>query len=65
MIKIFHCHLLNKDKYNIGKLNRTILWVLVIIYAKEYEAFVPSYNLQKIIKNKTLIYLSKSPKFGG
>ena len=63
MIEILHCYWLNKDKYNIGKLNLTMLWVLVTIHVKEYKAFVPSYNLPKI-KNKTLIYVSKnlSPK---
>ena len=60
MIKILHCHWLNKDIYNLGKLNLTMLWVLLTIYVKEYKAFVPSYNLPKIKKNKTLIYLSKN-----
>ena len=59
MIKILHCHWLNNDKYNLGKLTLTMLWVLVTIYVKEYKAFVPSYNLPKI-KNKTLIYISKN-----
>ena len=54
MIKILHCHWLNKDKYNLGKLNFTMLWVLVTIYVKEYKAFVPSYNLPKIKKKKKL-----------
>ena len=54
MIKILHCHWLNKDKYNLGKLNLTRLWVLVTIYVKEYKAFVPSYNLQKN-KNTTFV----------
>ena len=50
MIKILHCHWLNKDIYNLGKLNLTMLWVLLTIYVKEYKAFVPSYNLPKIKK---------------
>ena len=66
MIKILHCHWLNKNKYNLGKLNLTRLWVLVTIYAKEYKAFCPSYNLPKVKKkDKVLLYLSKNPKFEG
>ena len=37
MIKILHCHWLNKDKYNLGKLNLTMLWVIVKIYPKLKE----------------------------
>ena len=48
MIKILHCHWLNKNKYNHGKLKLTKLWVLVTIYAKEYKAFCPSYNLPNL-----------------
>ena len=58
--KMLHCHQLNKEQYNFGKLNLTMLWALVTIYAKEYKAFGPSYNLPKLKKNKTLIYLSKN-----
>ena len=50
---------MNKEQYNFGKLNLTMLWVLVTIYVKEYNAFSPSYNIPKK-KKKTLIYLSKT-----
>ena len=52
MLKIFHCHWLNKEKYNLGKLNITRLWVLVAIYAKEYKSFGLSYNLPELKKRK-------------
>ena len=64
MIKIFHCHWLDKEKYNFCKLNLTTLWVLVTIYVKEYKTFGSSYNLPKLKKDKTLIYLSKNSKLG-
>ena len=56
---------MNKEQYNFGKLNLTALWVLVTIYAKEYKAFGPNYNIPKLKKDKTLIYLSKNPKLRG
>ena len=52
MLKIFHCHRLNKEKYNLGKLNLTILWVLVTIYQKNTWIFV-LVTIYPKIKRKT------------
>ena len=55
MIKMLHCHWLNNDKYNLGKLNLTRLWVLVTIYPKKKK---------KKKNDKVQVYLPKRTKFG-
>ena len=61
--KYFECYWLNKEQYNFGKLNLTMLWVLVTIYVKEYNAFSPSYNIPKKKKDTNLPI--QNPKFEG
>ena len=64
MLKIFHCHWLNKEKYNLGKLNLPMLWVLVTIYQKNTWLFVLVTIYPKIKeKDKAQVYLSKRTKF--
>ena len=52
MIKILHCHRLNRNKYNLNKLNLTRLWVLVTIYQENTCLFVLGTIYPKI-KRKT------------
>ena len=63
MFKILHCHWLNKEKYNFGKLTLQGFGPSYNL-CKRIQIFGSSYNLPKL-KDKTLIYLSKNPKLEG
>ena len=52
LIKILHCHWLNRNRYNLDKLNLTRLWVLVTIYQKNTWLFV-IVTIYPKIKRKT------------